>query len=295
MVTPIVPTPCPACGSLIHPGAVYCPVCRADTTVELGVSPDELAAARRALVDMARSAHEPPDPVPKGTPISPFAWVGLAVLAIGIAVAALVQAGWALPVGVLLFLAGAVLAVVMFASPSPFPRLVERRTAEDAIECYYRGVREKKWREAFGALSLHGMSRAPPPPRMRDLHVVGGPTGFQTFEGWRTYWRRINVSTLALSRRTGFTFERERDLGPTGAIFRVTMYVEEYPQWILLLAPLGLIVPIALYYALKKDTTVSFTAIVAKHRSRWWVLTGEVLSPLDRAIAVTSPPVPPGL
>jgi hypothetical protein len=294
MVMPVVPTPCPACGTLIHPGAIICPVCRVDTSVELGVHPDELDAARQALIDMARVANEPPDPVPQGTPVSPFAWVGLAMLGVGIALAVLYPATWALPVGALLFLVGAILAVVMFASPSPYPRLVQRQTAEDAVSCYYRGVRERKWREAFGALSMFALSRTVPPPRLRDLEPRGhGPVGFQTFAGWRSYWDALHVSSLSLVRRTGFTVERERDLGPTGAIFRVTMHIEEYPQWIILLAPLGLIVPIVLYYTMKKDLTVSFTAVAAKYRSRWCVLTGEVLSPLDRAIAITSRP--PGM
>jgi hypothetical protein len=48
------------------------------------------------------------------------------------------------------------------------------------------------------------------------------------------------------------------------------------------------IIALVLYLVLRKSHVLTFDMVLYKHKSQWWVLTGECESPIDRHLDINS-------
>lgn len=203
-----------------------------------------------------------------------------------LAVAALAGAGagavWARPLAVLAGLAGLAGLVLLLLDLS-VP--VTRRTPEDAARQLLGGIRAKLYGRAYLALSplAKGDVRAAVPdvPEL-DVHPI--ECKFETLDGFRKYWCALAGSNLDLVRWLRFRIRETRQISDRLAAVRIEVTIRGVPLWVVILTPL-LFVSIPLLLYTRKTATFLTDKIVYEHSGAWWVLSGELSSPMDDVFA----------
>lgn len=201
-----------------------------------------------------------------------------------LAVAALAGAGavWVRPLAALAGpagLAGLVLLLLDLSVP------VRRRTPEDASRQLLGGIRAKLYDRAYLALSpmaRGGVRAAVPDVPELDVHPI--ECTFDTPEGFRKYWCTLAGSNLDLVRWLRFRVHETRRISERLAVVRIEVIIRGVPLWVVILAPL-FFVSIPLFFFTRKTATFLIDKIVYEHSGAWWVLSGELSSPMDDVFA----------
>jgi hypothetical protein len=176
----------------------------------------------------------------------------------------------------------------MFSADMRIPGARGRDRSEDVIKCYFRAVQAGRWKVAFACLSPMARERkveAPFIPALRTSPIVLAHTSPGMLE---EYWRSIAHAGAHASK--GLTRRITRiDMAPLhtqGTIhcYRVGLSIEYYPAWIGPSILLGVLPLLVLWLALRKSYPLTFTVVAYKHRSQWWLLSGE-LPPMPRTYA----------
>jgi len=149
-------------------------------------------------------------------------------------------------------------------SIAPSPR--GRTSAAAAVRCYYTAVRNHHWRAAFACLSPMARERPVRVPAIAHLKTEPAEHVRSTPKALRAYWRTIACRSLRMFRRLAkLEVVATGDEGNVRRV-RVSLHVQ--------------------YGMFGVDRyRQDFEAIAYRHRSQWWIYSGEFRS----AAAATEP------
>lgn len=249
-----------------------CPVCNEFLRPPAAPLPSHI---RARLEEHLRSAEPLKQTVPFRVSLRTMIVLGVAALAGAGAVWVRPLAAPAVPVA----LVGLGLLVLDLSVP------VKRRTPEDAVRQLMGGLRGKLYDRAYLALSpLAKEDVRAAVPDVPELEVRPIECSFETPEGFRKYWRTLAGCDLDLVRWLGFRIRQTRRISDRVAAVRVEVVIRGVPLWVLILTPI-LPVSIPLFLLTRKTATFLTDKVVYEHSGAWWVLCGELSSPMDDAFA----------
>jgi hypothetical protein len=281
--------PCPRCREFIHPSAQVCPRCAQPCVGVSGASPEELARVEAALDALASQADVPATVAGQPGRFRVITWI-LIALAVPLCAAFRVEPVLItlMPLGVVAFVVGLILFFADVDQPSPRGR----RTEWDAARCYLRAAARGRFRIAHACLAHTARRREVEPPRVPELEVDAAPAAFATPHGLRAYWRAFTAPArgFGLYRRVAQLHILQVDaVRPNVAVAWADLTVEYYPSVALLGLLLGLIPGLVLIMVLRDTRALRFPLALVKHRSQWWVVTGEAYGQIDAAVLTHSP------
>ncbi|HLG41893.1 MAG TPA: hypothetical protein VI643_00915 [Planctomycetota bacterium] len=293
MADPAASVQCPFCAEFIHPEAIKCKFCKTFLKGEAGLDPKTIETAEQGIAKLTEAAEEPPDLTGQPAKFRISTRIVSALLAanaswLGIVIA-MGDGGSPVVVAPILLCIGFGIAwLILFFTDVGCPSPRGRATARAAVLCYLNAVKIRRWKAAFACLSPSARSNPEVEiPEIPEIGSEGGMTTFASPSGLAAYWKSLThyVGSLGAYRRIArLRIEETSPAAPNVERLRVMISIEHYPQWIILTILLGVIFPIILYFVLRKKWETDFDCVVYKHRSQWWVLTGEIDSPLDRHV-----------
>jgi hypothetical protein len=258
--------PCPSCLTFISPMAHVCPTCKVQALGNTGVSPEELAQAKKAIAELTAAASAPPDLTGQPGRFRIASHVAAAMFVASIVIAA-AGANGIRALGVVLAIIPGVSAIVMYIGDLAFPAVRERASGLQAVQCYFKAVKSKRWSAAFSCLSSIARARTPRVPPMPELRCASMPVPFATAGGVKRYWSSFAQSNLGMNRWIKSMRFRPIATTPDVETYAVDLqigYIKDLVD--------------------RKTRSMSFPVTVIKHRSQWWLLTGEIYPRLDRAL-----------
>ncbi len=292
--------PCPFCAEPIQPLAIKCKHCKTFLKGEAGLDPQAIDAAEREIEKLAAGADEPADRTGQPGKFRVMTWIVTALLAASVAWMA-----WSLKtspdgdpivvIPIIMVIAFGLAWMILFftdlASASP----KDRATAAAAVRAYFDAVKLRRWKAAFTCLSPIARSHSEVEiPEISEIASAGGEADFRTPAGLKTYWKSLTHYSGgfgAYRRIVGLGIGEPSPIAPNVERLNVSFSIESYPQWIILTifgGVIGIVILIVLYFALRKRWEADFDVVAIKHRSQWWLLTGELDSPLDRHVFLAS-------
>jgi hypothetical protein len=282
--------PCPFCAEPISPKAVKCKHCRSFLEGgEQALDPAEFEPLKRGLMEQLAAAGEPADTRGQPGKFRTSTWVLTLLLAGSITLTALAPRGSDAPLvfGVLGIIVFGLVWLFLFLNDLAFPSVKGRSTPLEGVQCFLKAVRYGRWKSAFACLSPMARRKSQVViPQIPELDCQGGVSNFMSAGGVKQYWQSIARPTPGFG-----TFRRVSKLRIYGddqgderiRRYRVSLTIEYYPQWIILTVLIALLLTLILYLVLRKYHTLEFDVVVYRHKSQWWVLTGEYDLPLDGA------------
>jgi hypothetical protein len=162
--------------------------------------------------------------------------------------------------GLLIFPIFIVVAIRDLLAPNPRGRA----TSEQAVACYLKSVRRERYKAAWACLSEQARNNDVPLPTKPNEPVSPQTTTLRDSTSVKTYWRslcgkpgsfdtsRRRIAALKIGPAQGSGPVRRHVVG-----FRVAFFDFEFPL------------------------------VTFKHRSQWWLLTGEFASEIDRDLPIS--------
>lgn len=283
-------SPCPLCGELILLQAIKCKFCK--TLLQDGpvVDAREIERIRKELGSLTVEADAPADTRSQPGKIS----VGTLILSL-LSIASVLTAVFGgmrnneplLVTGVVFSIVFGLFWLFVLGVDLSVPSSRGRQTGRKAVKCYLQAVRYRRWRTAWACLSPIARSRPEVAiPHFPGLNEPGRYSSFSTSGGLAAYWRYlIHTTSMGTARRIlRYTLEPRDSTDPNIQRFHVSMKVEYYPSWIWLLILVALLLAVLVYLIVRRTIHLDFDMVVYKHRSQWWILTGEAGSPIDREL-----------
>jgi hypothetical protein len=284
--------PSPFCAELILPQAVNSKHCKSFLTDEAaaasGVDPEEADRVRTQAAQPASAASEPaetagePPKVTRTMVVGPLLAGAIGLGFWGLSAGPTWKEGW----GIFGIVLGIVLLIVWMAADITVPACLGRADSRKGALCFLRSVQYGRWRTAFACLSPIAKESAVEIPYIPEIQSPGGTTNFSTAGGLKRYWAGITrPGGFGLNRRVASLRLDPVAVEGEAHRFEAAMSIEYYPGWILvtfLISPLILLIQ---YLVLRKTHSLTFDMAVGKHKSQWWVVTGQIGSPFDRLVA----------
>ena len=232
-------------------------------------TPEQVRARSEALVPYTSQASGPPDKTgqPSSFRVITKVWLGTFLASIG---TLFIGGDVALPLGIfgLIFSVAGLLLTGINDLAQPSAR--GRATPEAAIKCYFRGVRWRRWREAFVALGRPAHDKQVDVPKIKALQSERDTLSISNADQLKRYWRTLSMPSKAMTRRmTGFDIERLATHGDVHR-YRVTVDFSAYKSssafWFGVLGQL----------ATTKKFRTAFEVYVYRYKSQWWLESGEL-------------------
>jgi hypothetical protein len=205
--------------------------------------------------------------------------IALTVLCLAMIPAGDALAGLGIVFGIIFF----IIALAMFSNDMRIPGARGRTRPEDALKCYFRAVQGRRWKVAMACLSPMARERKVQVPLIPELQTSPVMLMRISPEQLKEYWRTIahagNSLTRWIKRIDTIPISTEGNIH----VYRVTLSIEYYPTLILLGILGGLLPLLILWLALRKTYVLTCNVVVYKHKSQWWLLSGELPPALPRA------------
>jgi hypothetical protein len=278
--------PCPKCAALVPMVAEFCTECRISLRDTPIVPPDELAAIDRELSGFTAEAGAAPEPDTTPTfRVGTYVWcaVGLGLFALG----AISKGDAGIVLGWGIGCVAATIALFYLIPDLVFLSVRARSSGYDGARCFIRALKWGRWKNAFACMAPVGRGRAVARPALPNLECPELTFVLDSPAELKRYWKPIVRSGGGRTRR--IMSWRLRPIGAQPRIERymLDMRIQAYPSWIpvlILLGIIGLIAIVVLQMTMTKSQSVSYPIMVVQHRSRWYVVSGGVYPPVDRAL-----------
>ncbi len=145
------------------------------------------------------------------------------------------------------------------------PGARRRRSSEQAVDVYFKGVQHRRWDAALAALAPYARTRVVFVPEVEELKSVARAITRANLGELKDYWSGIACSGMSMRRRIDkFTVTPIQKEGNT-CRHRIEMWIVYIPQWSLT----------------TKVYRTAFDVTTVKHKSQWWVLDGEFKPPIQ--------------
>lgn len=223
----------------------------------------ERAAAAKALVVAAKAPLElagQPGRFRLGTK------VGAAVTALSVGIAVVASGGFA-ALAIIAANLGVVWTGVLGVKDLMVPSSRGRRTSDEALHVYFKGVKRGNWNAAFAALAPVAREQVVTIPHVEELQTVASTMRRKTPKALKAYWHGMACTEFSMTRRIESYTITPIEIENNTRRNRIEMWIQYQP-----LASFG---P-SLYRTAFDVTTV-------KHKSQWWVLDGEFKPPIKVA------------
>ncbi|MDB4958715.1 MAG: hypothetical protein JWO36_6284 [Myxococcales bacterium] len=279
---------CPSCSSLVSPQAELCPICQTQIHATTGIPPEELEQVRRAVNDLTAAAGEPADLTVQAKKFRTASHVW-GLIFVACTVGAVASNHNLMPLTILLASIAGIVAMFLYINDLTAPSVRGRRAGLQALACYFKGVRYRRWGAAHGSLSSIARARNVTVPSIPEMRCVAAPLPFATEKDVKKYWSSIIHPGSGMYRRiTALRFRHVPTTDPNLETYVVDMEIQYYPTWINWFVLAGVIVAVICMLILQRTQRMSFPVTLIKHRSQWWMLSGEAYPRIDRALMTTA-------
>jgi hypothetical protein len=272
MPTAPVARNCPTCGASCPARAKICHSCKKVLPDLDAFAFDAAEVARvRAAVETGEMPHTTPI-LEQPRKLRPATMIWFGVLCICIAAPGLTWhasealSGLFITVGAMALIVFTIMGLVDLVTPGPRGR----RTPEQAVQCYFKNLRRRRYPAAFASLSPLAYDRPVRVPDIPKLRSVPEEMTLSDPAQLKRYWKSLAHMSGGRLRRIS-----KLDITRTGgddtlARFTVRLRLSAYPSWILIIG--GAI----LAAILEEHVEAQFEVLVHPHHAQYWVYGGEL-------------------
>ena len=278
---------CPSCYTLCALSADTCHQCNAEfrgpgwqgPTAQRELRPGEVDDANHAIQTLIAAAEQPADTTGQPSSFRPVTVVMTAIVVLSLAMVPLGEGARAL--GVVLGVLFGTIWLVVFFGDLFFPGPRGRRDPRKAMKCYFKGVQQGRWKVVHACLAPFARNKNIATPTVAALDAISTPAQMSSVAGVKAYWKSLIRNSHGKTRRL-YQY-RFHPLGGDERIhyYQVELNIDSYPSVIVLGILVGVLPLLILYMLTRKPVKRTFHVVVIKHRSQWWLVSGEYDSPLD--------------
>lgn len=273
---------CPGCGAVCPGRASICYKCKQPFPARSeprALAPGEVEETVAQIRAEAPEASAAPDLASQPGRFGVLTKV-LAVLVVGSAALGFIE----LAVGIFFGAFFGLLLLIAVVLDLRAPGARGRSTVEQAIRCYFHGVRRGRWKVAHACLSPQARKRHVRVPSIESLKTKPQDVVLATPADVKRYWLTIARPSGSLTRRIAAI--KVTPVVDSGEVqrHRVTLTIQHYPSWIALTVLLGLLPALVLIAVYTTSKTHVFEVATYRFRSQWVLVSGEYESPVDKAL-----------
>lgn len=251
--------------------------------MQRGLGPGEVDHANHAIQSLIAGAEQPADTTGQPTRFRTTTVVFTVLVLMCLAVIPLGEDGRMM--GILLGILFGFFWLVFFLNDLLFPGPRRRRNSKSALKCYFKGVQQARWKAAFACLAPFARNKNIVTPAVAALDAISIPAQMSSHAGVKAYWKSLIRNSHGKTRR--LQSYRLTYIGGDHRVhcYRVEMKIDSYPTLIVLGVLVGVLPLLLLYLLTRKPVKRTFDVVVVKHRSQWWLVSGEFESPLDAQLS----------
>jgi hypothetical protein len=271
--------PCPLCAKMIKAAAKKCPHCKAFLE---GFMPEDKEAFDERVRKLISEADDPPETCGQPGKMRPVTLV-FAILTAACFVPLFFEEQGFIIFGIIMGVALGLASITMVITDLVVPSPKGRGTAQEAAACFLKSIRFGHWAKGHSCLSPIALEKHKAlSPDIAEINAVGFYNDLGSRRGFKRYWAAFTRALGTTVRRiTGVRWTIE-PMGDRLARVRTHMSIEHYNSLILLTILAGVLIVVIVYLCVRKTHLYTFDLLLVKHKSQWWVLTGEPNSMIDR-------------
>lgn len=266
---------CPFCGEAL-PGVVRaCPHCDEDLTAMAAADvADQVAEATRADAAEGRFRHIRPEEFRRFR-VATFVWAAVFLLCVVLAAGFTGSRNGGVVLAVLGWIFGFVSITIVLVFGIKDLLLLRPEaitTPEAAMRTFVKCLREKRWDYARSLVVPRGREGVRRRPAIESLKVPAAEIPVDDPKAFRAFWEPLLHSTGPTLRNCSpGRVVAERD-GEDRAAACCPVKVTAYPRWTTYTILINLIVPVILYYAMRKSETIDVETGLLRVGGRWYLL-----------------------
>ncbi len=182
--------------------------------------------------------------------------------------------------GVILAICCGLFLLIVGISDLTLPKAQDRRTSEQAVNAYFKGMQKGRWDTALATLAPVARESSVISPEVTELKSKRKAYTRNSVKELKSYWKPFIRPHGSLNRR--FSKLKVTPIDTDGAMHRhrVDMQIDYYPSWVIVGILGGILPLLILVLVLTKKYKTTFDVVTFKHKSQWWVLDGEFCATL---------------